>query len=285
MMSAKIGPLGLFGVRKKLPKVIFGTICLNAPRLLLLPNHTTTMKPITTTTFWSPLFVCMVCLGLLGLFRNRALAFSVRFHSNRHNLPAFVATATRRQFSRLSMSQQQDNASNKTPVIVQQGDVMFGKFVIPAASVFYRSAASSYAFVNLRPLVPGHVLVIPHANVPLLADLTDEAYLDLWKTVRVVQAILRLQYPAATAFNVAVQDGRDAGQSVPHAHVHVLPRVAGDYEPNDQIYTDLEEWAPRDRSSKVKLDVPDDAARRDRTRQEMADEASLYRQIVEQQGL
>ena len=121
-----------------------------------------------------------------------------------------------------------------------------------------------------------------------MADLTDEAYLDLWKTVRIVQAILRVQYPDATAFNVAVQDGRAAGQSVPHCHVHVLPRVAGDYEPNDQIYTDLEEWAPRDElrlGSKIKLDVPDDAARRDRTRQEMADEAGLYRQIVEQESL
>lgn len=52
---------------------------------------------------------------------------------------------------------------------------------------------------------------------------------------------------------------------------------------NDQIYTDLEEWAPRDelRAVNVKMDVPDDAARRDRTRQEMADEAALYRKIVQ----
>ena len=163
----------------------------------------------------------------------------------------------------------------------QEGDIMFGKFVIPSASVFYRSE-SSYAFVNLRPLVPGHVLVIPHQCQPHLADLTDQAYTDLWMTVRLVQKVLQQQYPETTAFNVAVQDGRAAGQSVPHAHVHILPRTTGDYAVNDQIYTDLEEWAPRDelRVVHAKMDVPDDAARRDRTRQEMADEAALYRNIV-----
>ena len=92
---------------------------------------------------------------------------------------------------------------------------MFGKFVIPAASVFYRSDLS-YAFVNLRPIVPGHVLVIPkEEHVATLAELSPAAYTDLWHTVRAVQAILGAHYHAA-AFNVAVQDGRAAGQSVPH---------------------------------------------------------------------
>lgn len=100
---------------------------------------------------------------------------------------------------------------------------MFGKFVIPKASVFYRSASvdgdtstKTYAFVNLRPIVPGHALVIPSEIVPTMDDLSEEAYLDMWKTVRKVQAALRQHYTTTTAFNVAVQDGRAAGQSVPH---------------------------------------------------------------------
>ena len=35
------------------------------------------------------------------------------------------------------------------------------------------------------------------------------------------------------------QDGPEAGQTVPHVHVHIMPRVKGDFEPNDKIYTEV----------------------------------------------
>ena len=105
---------------------------------------------------------------------------------------------------------------------VSSGDMKFGRFLIPKNSIFFRSSKSA-AFVNLRPIVPGHVLVMPERIVPTMDELTEEEYVDMWKSVRIVQAALRKQYDA-TAFNVAVQDGRAAGQSVPHVHVHILPR-------------------------------------------------------------
>ena len=105
---------------------------------------------------------------------------------------------------------------------VSSGDMKFGRFLIPNNSIFFRSSKSA-AFVNLRPIVPGHVLVMPERIVPTMDELTEEEYVDMWKSVRIVQAALRKQYDA-TAFNVAVQDGRAAGQSVPHVHVHILPR-------------------------------------------------------------
>ena len=37
-----------------------------------------------------------------------------------------------------------------------------------------------------------------------------------------------------------MQDGKEAGQSVPHVHVHILPRKAGDFENNDDVYTHLD---------------------------------------------
>ena len=100
-----------------------------------------------------------------------------------------------------------------------------------------------------------------------MKDLSTDAYLDLWKTVRVVQAMLEhhfcggenSQQQSQMAFNVAVQDGRAAGQSVPHVHVHVLPRKEGDYARNDDIYDDLQQWAPRPELPVTQsLDVPDD---------------------------
>jgi diadenosine tetraphosphate (Ap4A) HIT family hydrolase len=80
-----------------------------------------------------------------------------------------------------------------TNEVGEPGDIMFGRFIIPQASVFYRSTSSSsttsaapsttasaksMAFVNLRPIVPGHVLVIPERIVPEMKDLLEEEYLS-----------------------------------------------------------------------------------------------------------
>ena len=171
------------------------------------------------------------------------------------------------------------------PIQQQEGDMLFGKFVIPNASIFYRSS-KSFAFVNLRPIVRGHVLVVPDAVIQHLDDMSEEQYIDLWKTVRIVQRILRETYPESAAFNVAVQDGSAAGQSVPHVHVHILPRSAGDFKRNDDVYDKLQAWAPREElQTKVELEVLPDEARNDRTRQQMADEAALYRSSVEKSKL
>ena len=72
-----------------------------------------------------------------------------------------------------------------------------------------------------------------------------------------------------------------AGQLVSHVHVHILPRYCRDFERNDDIYDQLEAWAPRDEMSwnKPKMDVPDDSERRDRTVKEMAEEALIYRNL------
>lgn len=139
----------------------------------------------------------------------------------------------------------------------------------------------SAAFVNLRPIVPGHVLVVSNRVVPRISELYDDEYADLWKSVRLVQAMLTKHYNA-TAFNVAVQDGRSAGQSVPHVHVHILPRIEGDFARNDDVYDELQDWAPRigDSDRTPKLEVPEDEYRTDRTPEQMADEAAIYKMLL-----
>jgi bis(5'-adenosyl)-triphosphatase len=94
--------------------------------------------------------------------------------------------------------------------------------------------------------------------------------------------VLKVKYNC-DAFNVAVQDGTHAGQSVPHVHVHVLPRHRGDLERNDDIYDELEAWAPRDEKKSMKIpkfDVPEDSERRDRTLKEMAAESAMYKSLI-----
>lgn len=125
---------------------------------------------------------------------------------------------------------------------------------------------------------------MPERIVATMEELTEDEYLDMWKSVRTVQRILKQHYSDTTAFNVAIQDGRAAGQSVPHVHVHILPRKGGDFERNDDIYEEIERWAPRDELKETKMngsiDVPDDEDRVDRTDEMMAEEAALYRSAL-----
>ncbi|GMH50665.1 hypothetical protein TrRE_jg2374 [Triparma retinervis] len=153
----------------------------------------------------------------------------------------------------------------------------FGKFKIPAGHVFYETEKSC-AFVNLRPIVPGHVLVVcKRGGVTRMSALEDDEYADLWSTVRKVQRVVE-EENGGVAANVAVQDGREAGQSVPHVHVHILPRQKGDFENNDQVYEELEGWGPwKGKGEGGGMEVPNDEDRKDRTGQMMADEAQTYR--------
>jgi len=103
---------------------------------------------------------------------------------------------------------------------------------------FFRSSLSM-GIVNLRPIVDQHVLVIPKRLAPRLADLTQEEIADLFTSVQTIGKRIE-QVTNAKSLTVACQDGPFAGQSVPHVHVHILPRHPGDFEPVDQVYDALE---------------------------------------------
>lgn len=176
------------------------------------------------------------------------------------------------------------DTSASTVGTTSNDNMRFGKFIIDSSHIFYRTELSA-AFVNLRPIVPGHVLIVSNRIVPTMDQLRDDEYADMWNSVRTVQSILRKHYTDVTAFNVAVQDGKAAGQSIPHVHVHVLPRRGNDFERNDDVYDQLEEWVPKSNIAKHssknnKIDVPDDNDRIDRTYEMMKDEASIYRTIL-----
>jgi bis(5'-adenosyl)-triphosphatase len=108
--------------------------------------------------------------------------------------------------------------------------------------VFYRSSLS-FAIVNLKPIVPGHVLVAPARPVPRLADLTQLELTCLVTSVQHVGRIIERVY-GADGLTIACQDGKAAGQTIPHVHFHLLPRKSvGDYFSgrNDEVYPALEE--------------------------------------------
>lgn len=99
-------------------------------------------------------------------------------------------------------------------------------------------------FADAHPVSAGHTLVIPRRHVASLYELSDEEYQGLWGAVRTVRNILQGELRPA-GFNIGVNDGAAAGQTVFHAHVHVIPRYAGDSsDPRGGVRWILPERAP-----------------------------------------
>ncbi|KAM4624856.1 bis(5'-adenosyl)-triphosphatase [Polymixia lowei] len=145
----------------------------------------------------------------------------------------------------------------------------FGQHIIKASAVFLRTELS-FALVNRKPVVPGHVLVCPLRPVERFRDLRPDEVADLFSATQRVANLVEKHFNA-TSLTISIQDGPEAGQTVKHVHVHVLPRKAGDFERNDSIYDELQ------RHDREDEDVPS----RWRTEEEMAAEAADLRKQLD----
>lgn len=87
--------------------------------------------------------------------------------------------------------------------------------------------ASGIAVYDKNPVSPGHVLIIPKRHAVTVYDLTDEEYADCFQLARAVRPILQEKFNP-DGFNIGANCGEAAGQSVWHAHIHVIPRYKGD---------------------------------------------------------
>jgi inosine triphosphate pyrophosphatase len=160
----------------------------------------------------------------------------------------------------------------------------FGPHTISASEQIFLVTEHSLGLVNLKPLVPGHVLVIPKRVVPLLEDLEEREAADLFLSAKRVGSALKEHYGAG-ALTLSMQDGVDAGQTVAHAHIHVLPRKPGDFTPNDAVYDALERnGASQDRGGGGgKSSFPESVAeehRLPRAAADMAAEAAMMRRLM-----
>ncbi|KAI0450903.1 HIT domain-containing protein [Xylaria acuta] len=145
-----------------------------------------------------------------------------------------------------------------------KGPIHFGPFDVTTQT--FMTTPLSFALVNLKPLLPGHVLVCPRAPHKRLTDLSPAELIDLFTSVQRVQRMLARYYfsraqafesqtqsqdsetsapppppppaPEAGSFNIAIQDGAEAGQTVSHVHVHVIPRIRGSTAKDSQTQGD-----------------------------------------------
>ncbi len=99
---------------------------------------------------------------------------------------------------------------------------------LPAQFVFREPLWS--AFLDIQPTSPGHVLLVPAYETQHLAGLPATTLASLGAYVARMTTTV-LSATGCDAVNVVVNDGPAAGQVVPHAHVHVIPRRVGDGRP------------------------------------------------------
>nr|ACF09819.1 HIT family protein [uncultured marine crenarchaeote AD1000-207-H3] len=84
---------------------------------------------------------------------------------------------------------------------------------------------NSIAFLDAFPLSRGHTLVIPKHHYEKVQDMTDLDNTDLFNTVhKVISKVDRL----TGATLLALHNGKDSGQEIPHVHVHIIPRQSSD---------------------------------------------------------
>lgn len=81
---------------------------------------------------------------------------------------------------------------------------------------------TTLAFRDIAPKAPTHILVIPKAHIPSLAELAEEHGPLVGRMLAVIAALARSEGIADRGYRVVTNTGPDAGQSVPHLHLHLL---------------------------------------------------------------
>jgi histidine triad (HIT) family protein len=83
------------------------------------------------------------------------------------------------------------------------------------------------AFMDIQPITRGHMLVVPRNHTVLMRDLEETVAMRTFRVARQLAGLTQTIL-GATGVNLLVADGEDAFQTVPHFHVHVVPRYPDD---------------------------------------------------------
>nr|WP_321498223.1 HIT family protein [uncultured Methanolobus sp.] len=118
-------------------------------------------------------------------------------------------------------------------------DCLFCKIVagaIPSHKVY--EDENVYAFLDIYPCSEGHTIVLPKKHFDKFTDMDEKSagalFASVNKIAKIVSETLGLE-----GMNIGINNGEIAGQTVPHVHVHIIPRRAGDGEGNMHTIVEL----------------------------------------------
>ena len=129
----------------------------------------------------------------------------------------------------------------------------FGDITIDDKIIFYKRKLV-FAFTNLKPFLPGHVLLAPTRVEKSYSNLTETEAIEMWISAKYISENLK-KYYHTNSVQISIQDGKEAGQTVEHCHIHLIPIPEG-----------------------YKSKGVDNDNRKARTLEEMTQEAEIYKQ-------
>lgn len=91
----------------------------------------------------------------------------------------------------------------------------------------FASSEDFVALYNIAPILPGHSLVVPKRHVKSILDLDNDEVAEMMRFARNVVVLLISTFKGG-GFNLTIQEGEEAGQTIAHLHMHLIPRRAGD---------------------------------------------------------
>lgn len=100
-------------------------------------------------------------------------------------------------------------------------------FCRPDSSVVLAANAHALAIRDGFPISNGHALVVPRRHVASLSEIHQDEAASLWTLLAEIRSLLDAKY-SPEGYNIGVNDGTAAGQTVMHLHIHLIPRYAGD---------------------------------------------------------
>ena len=107
-------------------------------------------------------------------------------------------------------------------------DCVFCKIIngkIPCTKIYENDKV--LAFLDVSPISKGHTLVIPKKHFESLKDIPEDILCDLTKTAKKLAPLI-IKAVNAHAFNLGLNNGKEAGQLVMHVHFHIIPRFEND---------------------------------------------------------
>ena len=129
----------------------------------------------------------------------------------------------------------------------------FGDKTIDEKIIFYKRKLV-FAFTNLKPFMPGHVLLCPTRVEKSYTKLTETEMIEMWISAKNISDNLK-KYYHTDSVQISIQDGKDSGQTVEHCHIHLIPIPEG-----------------------YKSKGVDNDNRKARTLEDMIQEAEIYKQ-------
>jgi histidine triad (HIT) family protein len=114
------------------------------------------------------------------------------------------------------------------------------------------------AFMDIKPINPGHALIVTKKHAVLVEELDEELYLKMFPIARRIALKIKEKIPETKGIMYFIADGEYAGQEVPHVHLHVIPRKPNDgfdfvFEPGykDRWLSEKEREEARDRIGRL----------------------------------